>query len=74
MSHAEATGDLRAILVLLRGRPDIRIDVHDAHPALLLAAMEAGGEYGEGRTSCWVTVERRLTLFARDNYDAKEVA
>ena len=55
MSHWEATGALRALILLAR-ETKVRIEVFDADPAWIDAAIELGGEYGEGRTTRWVTL------------------
>jgi hypothetical protein len=61
----EAAGEIRALLVLCAGRPDIRIDVHDASAAMLLAAIEGGGHYTVGKHgSRWVDIGR-LTVWAK---------
>ena len=56
MSRDEAAGAVRALLILVR-QTGVRVDVYDADPAWIAAAVELGGEYGEGPTSRWVSLK-----------------
>ncbi len=64
MSHDEAVGAIRALLILIR-QTGAKVDVHDQDPAWIAAAMALGGEHGAGRVSEWVELEGLTVYKAR---------